>query len=77
MATIYNLGKSYLDMAEEERFTLIKGLRASRRIQKRTVKVSSSKAPRKAVKKKAPTAEDLLKNLTPEMAQALIKQLGG
>lgn len=72
MATINDLtNKSILDMTEEELYSHIMSIRSSRRVPKKEVKETSKKssAPKSTM--------DLVKMLTPEMQEELLKRLEG
>lgn len=71
MATLKNLKPSILEMPHSEAFALIRQVRFERRqIPKKAT--SGRKAPKKSVNVKS-----LVQGMSPEMREALIKQLEG
>jgi len=71
MATLKNLKPSILEMPHDEAFALIKQVRFERRQQpvKKTAKRKTAK--------KSVDVKSLVNGMTPEMREALIKQLEG
>ena len=73
MASIWDMKPAFVDMTTEERFEVVKGIRASRRERK----------PRPAAKKRAEskkrsqskTIEEKIGGLSPSMAAALLRTL--
>ena len=71
------LFKSYTDMANDERITLVEHVRLSRITPKKTSKVAKKKK-KQAVAKKEKAQTNLLKaakNMTPEMIKELMEAL--
>ncbi len=71
MATLQHLTNGFLNLSHDERFNLIRNIRALRRTPIERPKAKSKSSPRASKPKK-----DLLSNLTPEQAQQLLEMLG-
>jgi len=71
MATLSDLGRSFLEIPPNERFELIREIRAKRRVAPTTPRKSKAGSSKRAAKS-APSVN----NLTKEQAQQLLALLG-